>query len=213
MTLWSHLYSSWVHSSVHDMSMYLFVYVLDLFLLKLEYTSLLRIGSFVMCSAEVTFWYYCLLVNSSVLFHLSPAACIFFHRSRLISCIADCDLFVLTRNSLVWFLLLSCTFLLSASSDIVYVPTVTASSFPHANHWFFYTRFIQVCFAQCIITHAKCIFIFIYEHFFYELSLTFFAFLSHAMCMHAFSLMQVGFSATSVVPSSGCTSVSSAPLL
>ena len=74
MTLWSHLYSSWVHSSAHDMSMYLFVYVLDLFLLKLEYTSLLRIGSFVTCSAEVTFWYSCLLVNSNVSFHLSPAA-------------------------------------------------------------------------------------------------------------------------------------------
>ena len=141
MTLWSHLYSSWVHSSAHDMSMYLFVYVLDLFFLKLEHNSLLRIGSFVMCSAEVTFWYYCLLVNSSVLFQLSPAAFIFFHRSRLISCIADCDLFVLTRNSLVWFLLLSCTFLLSASSDIVYVPTVTASSFPHAKHCFFLYSF------------------------------------------------------------------------
>ena len=95
-------------------------------------TSLLRIGSPVTSFAEATLWYFGWIVNSSASFHFSPVAfssCIHFPRFFVL---ATVSLFLI-GNSLVLLILLACVFF-SVTSDIVYVPTVTASSTLHVKY-------------------------------------------------------------------------------
>ena len=115
------------------MSMHLFVYFFDLYLLELEKTSPLRIGSPVTSFAEVTLWYFGWIVNSSVSFHFSPVAfssCIHFPRFFVLATVS-----LFSHWQFIGFVNSTCMrFLFSATSDIVYVPTVTASSTLHVKY-------------------------------------------------------------------------------
>ena len=96
-------------------------------------TSLLRIGSPVTSFAEATLWYFGWIVNSSASFHFSPVAfssCIHFPRFFVLATVS-----LFSHWQFIGFVNFTCMrFFFSATSDIVYVPTVTASSTLHVKY-------------------------------------------------------------------------------